>query len=288
MHDKTILLGCDDTSKLSLILQCLKGTSNNNYISAIRISDLVNILKSIEPSLIILNFRNNQLALNDIIAFLKTQKTPIICLTNDNNVLYWENNHIVFTLPFSYAIEQKALKQGIGSILNLKKHISKRNLNQPFIKHEARTKFVYHNKSLTRYVMELDQKKVALKKIKDNLLRLYGEVDAPIKSKLISIVNSIKSSTGDKKHWDDFKIYFENINPGFVKKISKKHPSLTSKDIKYCCYLKMNMSNDDIRHILGINKESVRTHKFRLKKKLALSKEQDLRTYTRSFEKQQA
>jgi DNA-binding CsgD family transcriptional regulator len=44
----------------------------------------------------------------------------------------------------------------------------------------------------------------------------------------------------------------------------------------------MNMTNDDIRNLLGINQESVRTHKYRLKKKMALSKEQDLLNYLRS------
>jgi len=38
----------------------------------------------------------------------------------------------------------------------------------------------------------------------------------------------------------------------------------------------MNMSNDDIRALLGISQESVRTHKYRLKKKLSLGKDQSL------------
>ncbi len=37
------------------------------------------------------------------------------------------------------------------------------------------------------------------------------------------------------------------------------------------------MTNDDIKNIFGISLESVRTHKYRLKKKMALSKEDDLR-----------
>jgi DNA-binding CsgD family transcriptional regulator len=41
----------------------------------------------------------------------------------------------------------------------------------------------------------------------------------------------------------------------------------------------MNMTNDDIRALLGINIESVRTHKYRLKKKLFLSKEKSVRSF---------
>jgi hypothetical protein len=39
------------------------------------------------------------------------------------------------------------------------------------------------------------------------------------------------------------------------------------------------MSNDDIKNLLGINQESVRTHKYRLKKKMSLAPNQDLRSY---------
>ena len=42
------------------------------------------------------------------------------------------------------------------------------------------------------------------------------------------------------------------------------------------------MSNDDIKNILGINQESVRTHKYRLKRKMSLPNELDLSTYLRS------
>ena len=99
----------------------------------------------------------------------------------------------------------------------------------------------------------------------------------------MSIVNTIKMSRNDRKHWDDFKHYFEDINPSFLKHLSTKFPCLTAKDLKYCCYLKMNMSNEDIRLILGINQESVRTHKYRLKKKMVLAKHQDLRNYLQTF-----
>ena len=45
----------------------------------------------------------------------------------------------------------------------------------------------------------------------------------------------------------------------------------------------MNMSNHDIKNLLNINQESVRTHKYRLKRKLGLRKEEDLRTYFQQF-----
>jgi len=130
--------------------------------------------------------------------------------------------------------------------------------------------------------MELDQKVEVLMKVKDRIADLYPRVDDPTRTELTSIVNSIRQSANDNKLWEDFKLYFEKTNPDFLYLLVQRHPGLTPKDLKYCCYLKMNMANDDIRTLLGINQESVRTHKYRLKKKLVLPKEQDLRSYLRS------
>jgi DNA-binding CsgD family transcriptional regulator len=130
--------------------------------------------------------------------------------------------------------------------------------------------------------MELDQKIEVLLKVKERISYLYPNVDDATRIELMSIVNSIKTVANDNKLWDDFKIYFEQSNPNFLLALAKKHPSLSSRDLKYCCYIKMNMSNNDITNLLGINQESVRTHKYRLKKKLTLRKEEDIISYLRT------
>lgn len=130
--------------------------------------------------------------------------------------------------------------------------------------------------------MELDQKVEVLQKVKNRISFLYPNVNDSTRKELISIVNSIKTVANDTKIWDDFKIYFEQANPNFLIKLAQKHPSLSSKDLKYCCYIKMNMSNNDITNLLGINQNSVRTHKYRLKKKLSLKKDEDIISYLRT------
>ena len=83
--------------------------------------------------------------------------------------------------------------------------------------------------------------------------------------------------------WNDFKVFYEEADPNFLLALGAKYPFLTPVDLKYCCYLKMNMTNDDIRQVFGISLESVRTHKHRLKKKLALSKDTDLNLFLRTI-----
>lgn len=290
---KSIVIGCDDTATLSAILNNIEEVQGYTYtvISATRISDLTRVAQSLSPDLIILCFRNNQQALDEYEVPAEQWSTPVLCLTGraEADRLRWSRNHIVFTYAAEHIAKDDYLSQRIHSIFLLGAADGRgratpvretRSLAAAAIEQHNNG----HAENLSRYVLELDQKVEVLLKVKERIAELYPSVDDPTRRELISIANTIKASANDTKLWDDFKLYFERTNPGFLMILANKHPELTPKDLKYCCYLKMNMSNDDIRNLLGINQESVRTHKYRLKKKMDLAREQDLITYLRTVD----
>jgi DNA-binding CsgD family transcriptional regulator len=284
--EKLIIIGCDDTVALAGVLRSMKDIVlfSPDIITATRVSDLISIVKSLDPDLVILSFRNNQLVLSDFNTFVKKPEIPVLCLTKkfESEALDWNKNCIVFTYPLEHINNGDYLGSRINSIFLLKSGPPKQQETKTFAEAAIQRNSPDNNRNLSRYVLELDQKVDALLKIKDRISHLYPRVDDPTKAELTSIVNSIKLSAADSKLWDDFKLYFEQTNPNFLLKLAEKYPQLTSMDLKYCCYLLMNMTNDDIRSLLGISQESVRTHKYRLKKKMELPKEKDLKTYLRS------
>ena len=281
--EKLILLGCDDTMALSAVLNSIKGPaiSHHHIISASRVTDLLDILRSNTPDLIILAFRNNQSVLNDVASFTRKPEIPVLCLSAnfEDERLHWADNYIVFVQPLIRAVQQTNLAKVINSILLLKAGSHSKPHGDTLAEAAMQNDPLDITGNLSRYVMELEQKTEILSKIKERIAELYTKVDDPTRVELISIVNAIKLSSNNKKLWDDFKLYFEKTDPNFLLILAQKYPDLTPIDLKYCCYLKMNMSNDDIGSLLGINQESVRTHKYRLKKKMSLAKEQDLRNY---------
>lgn len=294
---KSILIGCDDTVLLSVILNNCEDTPGCNYnvISVARISDLLRISQSLHPDLMVLCFRNNQLALDELDQFGRTTATPMLCLTGraEAEELHWRKGHIVFTVAADHISKGEYLALRIHTIFLLstpagRGHTisSKQTEQRVSVMPDQRTSKDTNN--LSRYVLELDQKVELLLKVKERIAELYPSVDDPTRQELMSIANTIKASANDNKLWDDFKVYFERTNPGFLMILANKHPELTPKDLKYCCYVKMNMSNDDIRNLLGINQESVRTHKYRLKKKMDLHRNQDLAAYLRTIDEKAA
>jgi DNA-binding CsgD family transcriptional regulator len=288
LTEKLIAIGCDDNASSSAILDKLKETAmfSYNIISATMASGLTSVLRSMKPDLIILCFRNNQHVLAGLTTFIEQPEIPVLCLTRrfECETLGWNKNHIVFTCQLEHIHHTAYLSSRINSIFLLKKEPSAAHPVNTFADSAIAAAESDQTRNLSRYVMELDKKVDVLLKVKERIGELYPRVDDHTRTELTSIVNSIKISANDHKLWDDFKLYFEQTNPDFLLLLTRKYPSLTSIDLKYCCYLKMNMSNDDIRNLLGINQESVRTHKYRLKKKMALARDQDLITYLRSVD----
>ncbi len=274
-----IIVASDNNNTVSRIVEELDTILGYSSITINSVKLIKQLLFSITPKLIIFNFKNNNLELNQLFNTNENITTPILCLTNKYEKISCisEKNQVIIQ-SLENSLQNNHLLYNVKSILSISKIREVNSLE----KRSNGGSFISENKNLTRYVLELDQKKALLKSMMERIKELTNSVDHVTRSRLNSIINNIKLDTSTN-HWDDFKVYFENVNPGFIHELSCKFPCLTSKDIKYCCYLKMNMSNEDIRYILGINKESVRTHKYRLKKKMTLQKEQDLKKYINSF-----
>jgi len=278
-----ILIASDMPTVLTTIIEKVSVLEGIACVTATRMSDCISISKSLQPRVIIMHFRDNQNSIKSLLNYTTPLKTAVICLTRafENKHINFPDDATVFVQSYEDAIAN-GISVNIKSIIGLLKKVSTQNSLKPNTSLTLAAK-QNSDKNLARYTLELDQKVAILHKIKVRIKHLAMHTDLTTRSELLSLNQSIKSATGDKNHWDDFKIYFESINPDFLKNLTNRFPVLTGKDLKYCCYLKMNMSNDDIRHVLGINQESVRTHKYRLKRKMTLSKEQNLRHYLQSF-----
>lgn len=282
--DKYILIGSDVSNALATIIKAISGYDNYTCVTAANSLGTIQLARSIRPNLIILYFRDPELMLRELSRFKEVKKKAILCLTHQfqRKELIYSNDSIVFVQSYEDALKHKSLRCNVRSILRQVQQIESYESSSHRKVGTIKSTYEYNN-NLARYTLELDQKRAILDKVRQKIKEACIETDKATKSKLISLLNTLKISTGDKSHWEDFKRYFEDINPNFVRKLSDEFPKLTAKDIKYCCYLKMNMSNEDIRNLLGINQESVRTHKYRLKRKLTLSKDQNLRNFLHAF-----
>jgi len=86
-----------------------------------------------------------------------------------------------------------------------------------------------------------------------------------------SVHNHIKNLKGHLKadnDWDDFIAHFEQVNPNFLKLLQERHEQLTATDLRFICYLYMNLELKEIASILSITIEAARKRKQRIAKKM--------------------
>ena len=112
-----------------------------------------------------------------------------------------------------------------------------------------------------------------LNTIKKELTRIEDE---PKAAKLIKTINKKLSSNDD---WEYFEKAFENADQDFFKKLKTVHTSLTNNDLKLCAYLRLNLSSKEIAPLLNISVHSVEIKRYRLRKKMELTRKQGIVAY---------
>ena len=84
-----------------------------------------------------------------------------------------------------------------------------------------------------------------------------------------------KEMNYDKK-WSDFNLYFESVNKNFYSRLKQNYPDISPNDLKICALIKLNLSIKEMAGILNISPDSVKTARYRLRKKLQLGSEENL------------
>jgi hypothetical protein len=83
--------------------------------------------------------------------------------------------------------------------------------------------------------------------------------------------------------WNDFDLYFESVNRNFYTRLRERYPGIGANDLKICALIKLNLSIKEMSSILNISPDSVKTARYRLRKKLQLQTEDNLTDFILSF-----
>ena len=117
------------------------------------------------------------------------------------------------------------------------------------------------------------------------LQRLYYEHLYAI---ILPILNAKRSKTGhinlEESSWKLIEQNTEMVLPGFISRLRKQHPALTTEDLRFCCLLMMRVPNVLLADVYGIAPSSVAVRKQRMKKKLDSDiQNQTIETYLNQY-----
>ena len=133
---------------------------------------------------------------------------------------------------------------------------------------------------------EKQQKKIALGIIRKNeiLVKLKAEIEKikskPEKTLRHADLNSLKLLILDnlnvEKERKSLDKYMKELNENFFRNLEINYPGLTESEKKLCSLLRLKLSSKEIASILNISPKSVEVGRYRLRKKMGVSKNEKL------------
>lgn len=154
--------------------------------------------------------------------------------------------------------------------LLLEKHVKEIEnealLEQETLKNEIEQK----NRKLSARALYLSGRNEMIEEIVDSLSQLP---DVSQNIKLKTHIKTLKEHLKTDSEWDNFIVHFEEVNQGLLSTLKEKHPNLSSNDIRFICYVYMNLSLKEIGTIFNITQEACRKRKERILRKMQIDKD---------------
>lgn len=132
------------------------------------------------------------------------------------------------------------------------------------------------NKELASQAVNINRKNEILNYIKKELEKVNKKVNPDAQFELKLLNNKVKEDLNLEEDWKLFKQYFNEVQGDFIQRLQENYPELSPNDLKLCAYLRMNLSTKEIAPFLKISPRGVEIHRYRLRKKLGLSRDTNL------------
>ena len=140
------------------------------------------------------------------------------------------------------------------------------------------------DKELANSTMQMLHKNEMLITLRDELKKLSCIVgDESHQYDVIRLVRQINKEIDNEKQWKVFETHFEHVHEEFLTRIKTNYPNLTPRELKLCAYLRMNISSKEISVLMNISTRGVEISRYRLRKKLGISRDINLTDFILSF-----
>ena len=136
----------------------------------------------------------------------------------------------------------------------------------------------YKKKELTSQTLHLVQKNTFIQEMRERLEEIKKEPNL-FQKEFHKLISSLRRQAGEDETWEVFKSYFSQVHNDFDQNLKQVAGEITENDVRLASFLRMNLTTKEIASLLNVLPDSVLKSKYRLKKKLQLSKEQDLSAY---------
>ncbi|MEG2666217.1 MAG: hypothetical protein RSA02_04290, partial [Bacteroidales bacterium] len=130
------------------------------------------------------------------------------------------------------------------------------------------------NRKLTSKALVIAQTQEQLNGIKECMQKCKETKDEQEKNTLLKEMENALGRMELDKGWDEFKLFFEQVNGDFYEKLFAISPELTKTEQRICALLALNLTAKEIASITNRSVRTIETFNYRIRKKLKISLEE--------------
>jgi tetratricopeptide (TPR) repeat protein len=123
---------------------------------------------------------------------------------------------------------------------------------------------------ISSYNLELQAKNIVFEEL-HKLVELSRNNPSLLDENLNKLYSKTREQIKKESKWLEFQKLFNDIDKVFMDKLVKNYPSLTESEKRLCCLIRMNLTSQEIINILNIAKNTLKSSRFRIHKKMELS-----------------
>lgn len=149
-------------------------------------------------------------------------------------------------------------------------------------KNRYQTEIESKNKEMTTTSLQLAAKNEILSDILNSLDKI-NDAKSIDKESYKELRKTIEKNLNLDNDWNQFKEMFDRIHHDFFVSIKQRCPKLSETELRFCAYLRINLQNKEIAKMLNITTETVKTTRYRIRKKLDLDNKTNLDDFIRNI-----
>lgn len=145
---------------------------------------------------------------------------------------------------------------------------------------KLKIKILAKDKELVNNSLQVVRKNKILNGIIQKLKEFnHEQMDETLKTQLTKLQRSVAKEVHADKSWNHLEKHIQNVHFEFLKRLKEACPTITPREMDLATYLLMNMSTKEISEIMNISTGGVDLARYRLRKKLNLTKKESLTGY---------
>lgn len=132
-----------------------------------------------------------------------------------------------------------------------------------------------HKREIARYNDDLKKRENATFKLLSREKTLLEQLED--KSPIIHEIRQARKVMSEEQ-WQKLKASLDQLYNNYTVRLSAQYPELNEMDIRYCCFIKLNLSNEQIATLAAISPQSVIKRKQRIRDKINTNPDEQIKT----------